>query len=133
MKKPISKFILAPLCLLLLFSTQCEDDITPPTQEDELQELIDLKTEIENFASTPICDDTFECKFIALGSKPCGGPWSYLVYSTSIDTNRLESLVEGYNQKESIYNTKWNIASDCALVNPPTSVTCENNICVAVN
>lgn len=133
MKKSISKFILAPLCLLLLFSTQCEDDITPPTQEDELQELIDLKTEIENFASTSICDDTFECKFIAFGSKPCGGPWSYLVYSTSIDTNRLESLVEGYNQKESIYNTKWNIASDCALVNPPTSVTCENNICVAVN
>lgn len=132
MKKSISKFILAPLCLLLLFSTQCEDDIAPLTQEDEQQELADLKTEIENLASTSICYDTFECKFIALGSKPCGGPWSYLVYSTSIDTEQLETMVDGYNRKEALYNTEWNIVSDCAIANPPTSVTCENNTCVAV-
>jgi len=131
MKKSISKFILVPLCLLL-FSTQCEDDIPLLTQENEQQELAALKAEIENLASTSVCGDTFECKFIAFGSKPCGGPWSYLVYSTSIDTEELENMVEGYNRKEAIYNAKWGIASDCAVNNPPVSLICENNACVAV-
>lgn len=129
MKKSI--FILIPLCIVL-FSTQCEDDVAPLPQEVEEQELAELKAEIENLASSSVCDDSSNCKFIAFGRKPCGGPWSYLVYSTSIDTERLESLVESYNQKEAIYNTEWNIVSDCAFVTPPASVLCENNTCVAV-
>ena len=88
MKKLLSKVVLLPLCLFL-FSTQCEDDIPPVTQETEEQELALLKNEIEDLANASVCDDAFECKFIAFGSKPCGGPWSYLVYSTSIDTEEL--------------------------------------------
>ena len=131
MKKSILKIILVPLCLFL-FSTQCEDDIPLRTQETEQLELAALKTDIENLASTSICGDTFECKFIAFGSKPCGGSWSYLVYSTSIDTEDFENRVEGYNRKEALYNTDWGIASDCAIANPPISVICENDTCVAV-
>jgi len=131
MKKSISKLILVPLCLLL-FSTQCEDDIPLLTQENEQQKLAALKAEIENLASTSICGDTFECKFIAFGSKPCGGPWGYLVYSTSIDEEELENMVEGYKRKETIYNAEWRITSDCAVNNRPVSVNCENNTCVAV-
>ncbi|MEP1487814.1 MAG: hypothetical protein ABJK28_05265 [Algibacter sp.] len=120
------------VCLSLV-AFQCdEDDITPLTQEEEQTALNILKSEIENLADTSICNDTTECQFIGLGSKPCGGPWSYLIYSTSIDTEKLESLVDTYNQKEKDFNTTWGIASDCALANPPTSVQCENNICVAV-
>ena len=121
MKKSISKFILVPL-FLLLFSTQCEDDIPPFTQETEQQELATLKTEIENLANTSFCGDAFECKFIAFGSKPCGGPWGYLVYSTSIDTEELENRVERYNREEAIYNTEWGITSDCAVNNPPEKI-----------
>ena len=131
MKKLISKFILV-LLFLLLFSTQCEDDIPPFTQETEQQELAALKTEIENLANTSFCGDAFECKFIAFGSKPCGGHWGYLVYSTSIDTEELENRVERYNREEAIYNTEWGITSDCAVNNPPVSMNCENNACVAV-
>ena len=131
MKKLLSKVVLLPLCLFL-FSTQCEDDIPPVTQETEEQELALLKNEIEDLANASVCDDAFECKFIAFGSKPCGGPWSYLVYSTSIDTEELESMVEGYNRKEALYNSEWDIPSDCAITNPPTSITCENNSCIAV-
>lgn len=131
MKKPIFKILLVPICLLL-FSTQCEEDIVPLTIDDEQQELTILKTEIENLASASICGDTFECKFIGLGSKPCGGPRSYLVYSTSINFEELENLVDAYNQKESEFNTKWEIVSDCATTNTPTSISCENNTCIAV-
>ena len=130
MRKSISKFILAPL-FLLLFSAQCEDDIPPFSQETEQQELAAIKAEIENLASTSIFGVTFECKYIAFGSKPCGGPWTYLVYSTSIDAEELENRVEGYNRKEKMFNTKWGVISDCAITNPPSGIKCENNICIA--
>ena len=131
MKKSISKFILAPLCFLL-FSAQCEDDMAPPTQESEQQELASLKAEIENLTNTSVCGDSFECKDIAFGSKPCGGPWEYLIYSTSINIEQLETKVQDYNEKEAAFNIKWGIASDCSFVLAPTSINCENNMCVAV-
>jgi len=131
MKKSIFKFILLPLCFVL-FSTQCEEDIIPLTQEQEAQELSLLKQSIEDLASQSICNGSTACNYIAFGSKPCGGPWSYLVYSNSINTEELISMVEDYNQKEALYNSTWGISSDCNIVNPPTSVKCENNTCIAV-
>lgn len=128
MKISTFKYFLIPLCLLML-STQCDENSEPLSKEEQ---LISLKTEIENLANTSICDGIFECKFIAFGSKSCGGPKSYLMYSTSIDTEQLESLVETYNQNETQYNTENGIFSDCSIVIPPTSVNCENNTCVPV-
>lgn len=123
-----------PLMLMFCFTLvafQCDDDdITD--QETEKTQLNTLKLEIENLANTSTCGDNFECKSIAFGSKPCGGPWSYLIYSTSIDTDKLETLVEDYNNKESLFNQKWGVGSDCSVANPPTSINCENNTCVAV-
>jgi hypothetical protein len=110
---------------------QCEDD-TALTQEKETQELSLLRQSIEDLASQSFCNESTECAYIAFGSKPCGGPWSYLVYSNSVNTQELESMVEGFNQKEALYNTNWNIISDCSIVNPPSSLICENNTCIAV-
>ena len=119
------------LCLTLV-AFQCDEDERPLTQEEERTALNRLKTEIETLADTSTCDETTTCKFIAFGSKPCGGPWTYLVYSTSIDTGKLEGLVEEYNLNEKDFNTNWGIASDCAFVTPPTRVECQNNTCVAI-
>ena len=131
MKKYLSILSCLSLCLTL-FSTQCEEDIPIINQESEQQDLEALKTEIENLANTSICDDGFECQFIAFGSKPCGGPAGYLIYSTSVDTEKLENLVLNYNEQHAEFNTKWGIVSDCSIVNPPSSINCENNVCVAV-
>ncbi|WP_298237108.1 hypothetical protein [uncultured Algibacter sp.] len=132
MKKSVFNYFLVPFFFLLLVSTQCDDDIDLPTQEVEHQELTMLKTEIENLASSSVCNETSECKFSAFGSKPCGGPWSYIIYSTSIDTDKLEALIENYNNKEDAFNTKWGIVSDCSLAQLPSSVECKNNTCVPV-
>lgn len=116
---------------LFLMAFQCEDD-SKPTMEEEQEALIASEKIIEDLAATAICNESAECKFIALGSKPCGGPWSYLIYSTSIDVNKLESLVEDYNKNEAAFNLKWGVISDCSFLLPPTGVICENNKCVAV-
>lgn len=117
---------------LMLFISCISDDSNTATYESELSELNLLKDQIEALASTSACNESSDCEFIAFGSKPCGGPWSYLVYSTSIDTDQLENLIEDYNQKETVFNLKWDVVSDCSLAIPPTSINCENNICIPV-
>tara|TARA_R110002049_G_scaffold285400_1_gene466265 strand:- start:13088 stop:13486 length:399 start_codon:yes stop_codon:yes gene_type:complete len=131
MKKPFLPLFLLLICLSLV-AFQCEDDDTPATQETERAELNILKSDIETLANTSVCNESTECKYLAFGNKPCGGPWSYLIYSTSIDEEKLQDLVKEYNEKESAFNAKWGVFSDCAFVSPPSSVKCENNTCVAI-
>ncbi len=126
------KFVFLALISLLTIAMQCKTDNTNLTFEEEKKLLTELKLEIENLANTSVCNDSTECKFIAFGSKPCGGPWQYLIYSTSIDTDKLEDLVGNYNQKEDDFNRTWNVVSDCSFALPPTNINCENNTCVAV-
>lgn len=100
--------------------------------EADLAELITMRTAIEDMANTSTCSDNSECLYIALGQKPCGGPWSYLIYSTSIDTSQLEEMVETFNTKQAAFNVKYDQVSDCAFVGPPSEVICENGTCVPV-
>ncbi|NJX14129.1 solute carrier organic anion transporter [Tamlana crocina] len=130
MKTSFFTALLTLICFSFM-AFQCDDNDSA-TMEEEQTELRTLKAEIESFASQSECNTNTECQYIAFGSKPCGGPWGYLVYSTSIDTEKLKQMVEDYNQKEADFNTKWGIMSDCALAPQPSSVNCENNTCVAV-
>lgn len=102
------------------------------SQEDEKLQLDSLKNEIEQLIATGICSENTDCDYIAFGSKPCGGPWSYLVYSTSINVEMLQQKVEFYNNKEQIFNLKWNVISDCSFAVPPTEVNCIDEICTAI-
>ncbi|WP_370477516.1 hypothetical protein [Tamlana flava] len=131
MKNPFFASLLLLICFSLV-AFQCDEEGNMPTFEEEQTELNNLKSEIEALANTSICNETSECKFIGLGSKPCGGPWSYLIYSNSIDIEQLERMVANYNQLEAEFNARWGMVSDCAVVNPPSSVNCENNTCIAV-
>jgi hypothetical protein len=60
------------------------------------------------------------CKAAPIGAKPCGGPWSYLVYSSS-STNepRLLSLISKYDARQAYLNRKHGAVSDCAYVSAP--------------
>ena len=129
--KSYFKIIIVFTCFILLVATGCSSNNNDTTTyENELTDLSLLKAEIETLANASVCNEASECKFIALGSKPCGGPWSYLIYTTSIDVEKLEAAVKDYNQKEAAFNIKWGIASDCSFALQPTSINCENNTCI---
>ncbi len=130
MKKSTLLLVMIP-SFFLFTATQCDED--SPTYDEEREELNLFKEDIEAIANASVCNETTECRFIAFGRKPCGGPWSYLIYSTSIDVEELESLIENYNQQENQLNIKWDLVSDCQVVVPPASVECENNQCIAIN
>ena len=102
------------------------------SQEKERQQLVKLKSEIKQLVAEGTCSDKNDCDFIAFGSKPCGGPWSYLVYSTTIDIKFLKEKVAVYNSKEQAFNKKWGIASDCMMVAPPSKIDCIEGVCTAV-
>lgn len=91
--------------------------------------LAAMRIEIEQMidASGPVST----CRSLALGAKPCGGPWEYLVYSTAqTDSAALDAKVREYNALESDLNTRYGAVSDCALVVEP-ALDSRDGQCVA--
>lgn len=129
MKKILNVFV---ICLLLQ-SFQCEKPIVEKSRNDYSNELRNNKQVILDYIASFPCDETTGCNFIAFGSKPCGGPWEYLVYSNAVDEAYLTEMVNTYNQLENSYNSEFEIFSDCAIVNPPEQVGCINGICTIIN
>lgn len=103
----------------------CDKEKSKAKDEQELELLY---AKIKTLAESSICGGStnHELKFIAIGSKACGGPTGYLGYSTSINVKEFEELVEQYTTLQKEYNKKWQIISDCMYHIPPESVECEN-------
>ena len=102
------------------------------TKEEDLAELAALQEEIELLVDSGVCSENSDCDYIAFGSKACGGPKTYLAFSTSINVQLLQQKVATYNALENSFNKKWGIISDCAYLLPPKSVQCINGKCTAV-
>ncbi len=131
MKKSIVLFGLISL-FILTTAMSCDEDDSPINCGQTAQVLAEYKASIQSLADQSVCGDEFECRYIAFGSKPCGGPWEFLVYSTSIDTMQLMTFVADYNQLEANYNLICNAVSDCSTPQPPTGFNCENNECIPI-
>lgn len=123
-----------PLLLsAVLISCELLNELPRVDQSDltDRERLAELRREIEAEIGTPAARRVSQCKVIAFGSKPCGGPWKYLVYSTA-ETNesRLKRLVNEYNVLEEEINRKEGIGSDCMFVGEPP-VRLEGGICTS--
>ncbi|TJY34693.1 hypothetical protein [Pontimicrobium aquaticum] len=110
-------------------ATQCGEDKLALTYEEERAELDKYKEKIEDLAATSVCNENTECLFVGFGSKPCGGPWTYLIYTNSINDTQLLLWVNDYNQLEQKLNEKWGIISDCSIASPPVGFECLDNTC----
>ena len=122
------------ISLIFIVAVGCSLEGTTEEQQQELdlKVLSDLGNEITVLIESSVCIDETECAFIAFGTKPCGGPWGYLVYSNSIDTDELIEKVERFNQLQNTYNLRYNITSDCSVVSSPDALICEDNKCKTV-
>lgn len=126
MIKNISKTI-----ALLAIVFGCTNN-TESGKEEDLAELAALQEEIELVVDSGDCSENSDCESIAFGSKACGGPKTYLVFSTTIDVELLEQKVAIYNELENDFNKKWGIISDCSVPTPPVDVICVAGKCTAV-
>lgn len=97
------------------------------SQKYDQAQLDKLRAEIEAEISKEKCTDatTNEWKPAPMGSKACGGPKSYIAYPAKLEAQILPKI-ENYNKKESEFNKKYNITSDCSLVGEPVGIRCIN-------
>lgn len=122
---PLFTFLLMSLFLL---SSNCNDNHKTDF-EKESAKLDANRQKIKQFAASAVCNSSTECRFIKFGSKPCGGPWEYLIFSTSIDTLKLTKLVNDFNSEEEKFNKRWDQFSDCSVPSQPSGFDCLNGKC----
>ncbi len=125
---------LLPVSLLLLSACQTTADQATETACTHTikisNSLPGLLAQIEQTVGTPYADKLASCKLAAIGAKACGGPSSYLVYSTEASNEEtLLTLVTRYNQLSHERNIREALISNCAVVLPP-EVTLKDGICV---
>lgn len=95
------------------------------------ERLGELRHMIEQEIGAPQANEPSQCKLIGFGSKPCGGPGSYLVYSTAkTDESRLKQLVSEFNQLQKRINEERRLFSDCAIT-PKPKVEFVDGVCTA--
>lgn len=97
-----------------------------------LDTLQDLRSELMAFIGEPTCSETGQCRALPFGAKPCGGPWSYLIYSTATsDSVQVTEAAERYAAYERALNRREGRVSDCSFVSPPV-LDCVNGRCDTV-
>jgi Fe-S-cluster containining protein len=126
MKTHILKITL--LSFVLFMACSKEDTLTPAVDDQKLEQL---GKEIQDFAKNKACAGTDDCRTMAMGSKPCGGPTSYIFYALSKTVEKqLSEKVKQYTDFQKELNIKYNRTSDCLFLSPPT-VDCLNGVCAS--
>lgn len=116
---------------ILLQSFQCTDP--NDSSENITSEQLEIKKqEIQNYINSFSCSENVGCGYIAFGSKPCGGPRTYLLFSNSVNLTKLQEMVNNYNEMDGLYNIQTNAVSDCMYQMPPTEVKCVNGVCTII-
>lgn len=124
------------LFFLILFAgcevigDQPESGITERVTRAQLEQQF---SEIEEFIAKGSCTGSEQCSFIPYGRKACGGPKGYLVFSTKVDTEKLQEMVNRYTDLEIAYNEQNQVMSDCSLAPEPRQLGCEDGDCIRIN
>ncbi|MBE7177264.1 MAG: hypothetical protein INR69_12710 [Mucilaginibacter polytrichastri] len=113
---------LLPLSLLAVLGfSACVKEAGPEPDfaqlDQDFQELVAL-------SGADDCTGDTQWRIAPVGSKPCGGPSSYLPYSTAIDTTQFLQRVAEFTAEEKRLNEQYGQASDCSVEQAPTGVNC---------
>ncbi len=129
----------AVLFVMIGFVSQ-KASAAPTAEEAKLQEqleiqraygaIVGIKSVVSTLANLSLaCEEPSDCTAIAMGSRACGGPTSYVVTSkanTSIEALNLSIQLE--TKAESELNQKFHIISICSVEMPP-ELDCKSKVC----
>jgi hypothetical protein len=98
---------------------------------DELRQLeASLQRAIEEQIGNASCSQSKQCRTIAIGANPCGGPESYKAYSLQeSDEVQIESLAVQYGAVRKTLHAKLGRMGACIVI-PEPSVQCKEQKCV---
>ncbi len=106
-----------------------EDD--QRTEEGDRTQLMEMRREIDALVGEAAGASIADCRYAGLGAKPCGGPWSYIVYSvSSTDSTALAIRLTAYDAFEAEMNELYGYVSDCSIPAPPV-LAFKDGLCIA--
>jgi hypothetical protein len=89
----------------------------------------DTLTRIRALVGIPSCSADAQCKTLALGAQPCGGPEGYLAFSsTRTPEADLRALADVYRSERHAANSRSGMMSDCR-VRPEPGTVCRAGAC----
>jgi hypothetical protein len=100
---------------------------TPPAAAGRAQG--DTLARIRALVATPSCSADAQCHTLALGVRPCGGPESYLAWSSDKTPQaELQALGERYKEERRVANAAERRVSTCQFMMDPGAV-CRAGTC----
>lgn len=101
-------------------------------QQISEEKLAELRQQIRDIIKPAQASSLSQCKLVGLGSKPCGGPERYLMYSTATtDEAKLLPVVEQYNRMHEMLNEKQGMVSTCEMI-PEPGIIINGGMCAPV-
>jgi hypothetical protein len=133
MFSPLLKIVsrrLAPALLLPLLASvlaACAAEPATRTGKDSAAPLLEqIRAEIGDAA----CSSEQQCRTLAIGAKPCGGPESFIAWSVQrSDAAKLERLATAYRKEREAENARERRVSNCMFVADP-GAQCKAGRCV---
>ncbi|MYA78300.1 MAG: hypothetical protein F4014_02160 [Gemmatimonadetes bacterium] len=102
---------------------QPTEEDEPRTEEGDQAKLMMMRQVIDALIGDAAGASIDDCRSVAIGSKPCGGPWAYIVYSaSSTDPTELANRLAEYNAFEAEMNALYGYVSDCSIPSMPVLV-----------
>ena len=79
-----------------------------------------MRREIDALVGDATGASIADCRLAGLGSKPCGGPWEFVIYAaSSTDSTALAEKLTAHNAFEAEMNERYGLVSDCLFPNEP--------------
>ena len=76
--------------------------------------------ELRALGSGAACNSDQQCKTVPVGAKSCGGPESYMAYSTAkASPDKANALAERYRKEREAENRSSGLVSDCRYLMDP--------------
>lgn len=111
----------------------CDERPTGPTLVYDRATLDAKYQAVADMIRQPVCATSLQCSSIAIGAKPCGGPWRYATYSTvNVNERELRRRVGDLFAFEREYNIRNGIGSECSVPRAPNP-GCVDGLCVDLN
>lgn len=83
----------------------------------------DALARVSSLIGDAACDSQSQCRTVGIGARPCGGPESWLAWSTKVtDPRALQEAVQAQVQAAKEANQRSGLASDCRMRPEPTAV-----------
>lgn len=123
------KLVLLSLLACAACTTRADGPATPPAAQPPASTVsapapapADTLAQIKGLIGKAECASDSQCQILPIGARPCGGPASYLAWSTArTSSSEIQALADRYRAEQQERNARSGMVSDCRAIAPPAA------------